>query len=113
MVNPDDVFGQKMLENLKERGCELKGIHECPNIQSQVTRMEMCLQSEGHTVVAECYPMNTVYDQKLDPSEKAKIVQLEMFDEFEEWVLLQSHYCLCLGKSFEGSVSEIAQSISI
>jgi len=62
MVNPGDVFGEKMLENLKERGCELKGIHECPDTQSQVTRMETCLKNEGHTVIAECYTMNTVYD---------------------------------------------------
>jgi hypothetical protein len=31
------------------------------------------------------------------------VERLEMFDEFEEWQLLQSHYCLVWGsKSAEG-----------
>jgi len=41
--------------------------------------------------------MDVVYKQKLVPdTEKARIEKLEIFDEFEEWNLLQSHYCLCL-----------------
>jgi len=41
--------------------------------------------------------MDVVYKQKLVPeAEKARIEKLEIFDEFEEWDLLQSHYCLCL-----------------
>lgn len=47
---------------------------------------------------AECYSMNVVYASKLDAGERARIEKLEIFDEFEEWELLQSHYCLCLGK---------------
>jgi hypothetical protein len=42
--------------------------------------------------------MNDVYYKKLNKDEKARIEKLEIFDEFEEWVLLQTHYCLCLGK---------------
>ena len=42
--------------------------------------------------------MSDVYLKKLDPAERSRIEQLEIFDEFEEWDLLQSHYCLCLGK---------------
>lgn len=36
MIGPDDNFGKKMLENLKERGCELKGIEGCPDVPSQI-----------------------------------------------------------------------------
>ena len=32
--------------------------------------------------------MNTVYDQLLDKNEKARIEKIEIFDEFEEWVML-------------------------
>ena len=39
MIGPDDSFGRKMLENLKDRGCELKGIEGCPDTESQVKRM--------------------------------------------------------------------------
>lgn len=34
MIGPDDTFGRKMVENLKERGCELKGIEGCPNVEA-------------------------------------------------------------------------------
>lgn len=41
--------------------------------------------------------MSTIYREGLNFSEKARIEKLEMFDEFEEWELLQGHYCICLG----------------
>ena len=47
---------------------------------------------------AECYNMSDVYTKKLDHKERLRIEKLEIFDEFEEWELLQKHYCLCLGK---------------
>jgi len=36
----------------------------------------------------EVHTMNTVYDQLLDKNEKARIEKIEIFDEFEEWVML-------------------------
>jgi len=47
---------------------------------------------------SECVDMNEVYNKKLDKTEKLRIEKLEIFDEFEEWEMLQRHYCLCLGK---------------
>lgn len=47
---------------------------------------------------AECYNMNVIYGVKLDSAERARIERIEIFDEFEEWEMLQSHYCMCLGK---------------
>ena len=41
--------------------------------------------------------MTQVYNKHLDATEKARIERLEMFDEFEEWVLLQDHYCIAYG----------------
>ena len=46
---------------------------------------------------AECFNMSVVYMSKLDKVERLRIEKIEIFDEFEEWELLQSHYCLCLG----------------
>ena len=41
--------------------------------------------------------MNRIYAEKLNESgEKTRIERLEMMDEFEEWDLLQSHYCITL-----------------
>lgn len=33
----------------------------------------------------------------LDPALLRRIERLEIFDEFEEWDLIQSHYCIALG----------------
>lgn len=103
MILPNDPFGQTMLNNLRDRGCDLLGIEGCPDANSQINRMNHCLNREGRTVQAECLAMDVIYREKLDPNEKARIEALEIFDEFEEWVLLQSHYCICFAKSFDGS----------
>lgn len=52
---------------------------------------------------AEAFNMNVVYNMKLDKPERLRIEKLEIFDEFEEWELLQNHYCLCLGKRIENA----------
>jgi tRNA wybutosine-synthesizing protein 4 len=60
----------------------------------------------GYTF-AEAYTMKKVYDEKLDEEEKRRIEKLEMFDEYEEWDLLQNHYCLVLGTKVEEESSEV------
>ena len=98
MINPQDKFGEMMLENLEARGCSLLGIHDCPTTQSQIDRMHKVLARDGFEVKAECLPMNIVYNEKLNSAgEKTRIEKLEMLDEIEEWDLLQSHYCMSLG----------------
>jgi tRNA wybutosine-synthesizing protein 4 len=42
--------------------------------------------------------MSEVYSKRLEQQERQRIEKLEIFDEFEEWQLLQNHYCLCLGR---------------
>ena len=50
-----------------------------------------------NTLHVESLSMSKVYQQKLNESgEKTRIERLEMFDEFEEWELLQGHYCITL-----------------
>ncbi len=41
--------------------------------------------------------MDTVYRKHLDPRDKARIERLEIFDEFEEWHMIQEHYCITIG----------------
>lgn len=45
--------------------------------------------------------MMDVYSTRLNADEKGRIEKLEWFDEFEEWELLQGHYCFCLGLNLE------------
>lgn len=88
-----------MLENLLERGCELYGIKDCPDEASQEAR----LREAGFETYQKSVSMDKVYQRHLDATERRRIECLEMFDEFEEWILLQSHYCLAwAGKSAKG-----------
>jgi tRNA wybutosine-synthesizing protein 4 len=41
--------------------------------------------------------MDTVYRSHLDPGDKARIERLEIFDEFEEWHMIQEHYAITIG----------------
>ena len=40
--------------------------------------------------------MNETY-ARLDPVERARVERIERFDEFEEWTLIMSHYCVSYG----------------
>jgi hypothetical protein len=65
--------------------------------------MKQALKIEDESskkVFVETITMNEVYQERLDPIEKQRIDRLEIFDEFEEWNLLQSHYCLCFAKRY-------------
>jgi len=44
--------------------------------------------------------MLKVHSGRLDEAERIRVEKLELFDEFEEWDLLQSHYCICIGAKF-------------
>jgi len=47
MINPFDMFGKKMVDNLRDRGCELLGIDQCPTMETQEQRMGACLGVAG------------------------------------------------------------------
>jgi len=49
----------------------------------------------GYSFV-EGLDMNNIYTQLLDTNENQRISRLEIFDEFEEWYLIQAHYCIIL-----------------
>lgn len=91
-ILPDDPFGRQMLQNLEYRGCPLKGIHATPDLQAQQRRFK-----EGGWDRGEALGMDTVYKECLDEEERRRIERLELFDEFEEWNLIQAHYCIALG----------------
>jgi len=41
--------------------------------------------------------MDTVYRDFLDVADRQRIERLEIFDEFEEWHMIQAHYCITYG----------------
>lgn len=85
----------------------MQGIHECPTEAAQIARMKAAAGMSA----AECYSMSVVYSRKMEQAERLRIEKIEIFDEFEEWDLLQSHYCLCLGKRIEKE--EVSKAVHI
>ncbi|KAF8820908.1 leucine carboxyl methyltransferase [Cardiosporidium cionae] len=99
-TNPTDPFGRTMVENLEARGCPLLGLHKYPTITSQIERYKQlgwknCIATD----------MNDMYDKFIDQTERQRIEKLEIFDELEEWRLIQAHYILIVacGNAAEGA----------
>ena len=67
MMQPFDAFGEVMVANLERRGCELKGLRSCPDIEAQITRMKEHLGSKSEV---ECHSMLDVYNLKLNQTER-------------------------------------------
>jgi O-methyltransferase involved in polyketide biosynthesis len=87
-ILPDDVFGETMIKNLKNRGLELPGLFVYPSLEAQETRYKNFGFQESKAM-----DLNTVWDN-ISADERERISKLEIFDEVEEWHLMQSHYCL-------------------
>jgi hypothetical protein len=90
-IHPHDAFGQTMQKNLLARGCPLLSLLQYPTINDQKNRFT----SLGWTHV-DVLDMLQVWDNILERVDNRRAEHLEMFDELEEWRLIQSHYCFVL-----------------
>ncbi|KAK9914942.1 hypothetical protein WJX75_002652 [Coccomyxa subellipsoidea] len=88
-IKPGDAFGRQMLTNLECRGCPLRGLQATPDLKAHQDRF----LSNGWQR-ADAKDMTTIYRAYLDPAEKRRAERLEIFDEFEEWHMIQDHYCI-------------------
>lgn len=88
-IKPNDPFGSMMLNNLEKRGCPLLSIKKYPDLQSQIQRF----QNLGWQFV-QAFDMKTIYNTILEKKKVLRVAKLEMLDEFEEWDLIQEHYCI-------------------
>jgi O-methyltransferase involved in polyketide biosynthesis len=96
-IRPRDPFGTTMVRNLQARGCALLSIDAFPEPADQVRRFR-----EAGFASATCWDMNQIYAHFLAPAEVARIERLELFDEFEEWFLMQAHYGLVVAALQKG-----------
>eukprot|EP00164_Ancoracysta_twista_P004415 GFYU01005960.1.p1 GENE.GFYU01005960.1~~GFYU01005960.1.p1 ORF type:complete len:381 (-),score=63.34 GFYU01005960.1:57-1157(-) len=87
-IHPFDYFGQQMIENLEKRGCILQGIQAYPDLPSQVQRYKDAgfTEVEGGDMIGVHYGFSQ--------EELSRVDRIEIFDEVEEWDLIQSHYFL-------------------
>eukprot|EP00050_Salpingoeca_kvevrii_P008590 m.303806 g.303806 ORF g.303806 m.303806 type:complete len:303 (+) comp16234_c0_seq1:22-930(+) len=88
MVNPHDAFGQVMLRNLQSRGCALLGLAACPTVDAQIQRYLAAGWQQ-----ASAADMGAVY-RSIPSEERQRIERIEFMDEFEEWDLINQHYCM-------------------
>jgi len=90
-IRPHDAFGAMMVRNIRERGCALRSVESYPEPADQVARYRRL--GFARAAVAD---MNAVTATLLRSSGGVAgwLQRLEPFDEFEEWTLIQGHYCV-------------------
>eukprot|EP00249_Psilotum_nudum_P016643 c25925_g1_i1 orf=83-1063(+) len=96
-IHPEDGFGQQMMKNLESRGCPLLGLHDTPTLEAKINRF-----TDLGWQYAVALDMDAIYNQHLDPHDQTRIERLELFDEFEEWHMMQEHYCIAYAINGEG-----------
>ncbi|EGG24460.1 leucine carboxyl methyltransferase [Cavenderia fasciculata] len=87
-IKPFDEFGSMMVKNINSKGCPLQSIYQFPDLIAQKNRY---LQLGWNR--SDALDMVDIYNYFIDKSKIKIIERLEIFDEFEEWYLIQGHYC--------------------
>jgi hypothetical protein len=88
-IRPHDAFGRMMAKNLAERGIGLKSYEAYPTLEAQTARF-LSMGFEACSAV----DMNAATAALVSAERLRAVSRVEMFDEFEEWTMMEGHYCL-------------------
>lgn len=91
MINPDDMFGQKMRSNLESMGFNVPGLLEYPDLHAQQQRFLNAGWPESTAMNMQDY-----YTNCISAEQKAQLQRIEMLDEVEEFNILMAHYSLTI-----------------
>ncbi|KAI9761876.1 MAG: hypothetical protein M4579_000817 [Chaenotheca gracillima] len=89
-INPNDPFGQVMVQNLAARGIVLQTLKRYASLSRQKERMRVMGFGSGQGSA----DVDFLYERWVDEQEKERVTRLEMLDEVEEWMMLAQHYCV-------------------
>ncbi|RXI06812.1 hypothetical protein DVH24_025948 [Malus domestica] len=84
-IHPDDAFGQQMIRNLEAVCSWAYMIH-----QHYKQRKNLFVDQGWQRAVA--WDMLKVYSDFVEAQERRRIERLELFDEFEEWHMMQASH---------------------
>ena len=84
-----DAFGAVMRNNLSQRSSPLYGIEEYNSVQDQQRRYERL----GYEV-SRVVNLHHLTDNITPRNEQDRVRAMEVFDEWEEWRVTCSHYCM-------------------
>lgn len=91
-IHPHTRFGEQMVKNLALRGADLKGIEATSTLEAHQARF-----TQNAWERAFAADLKDIYQHHIDPHDRVRIERIEMFDEFEEWHMIMSHYCIAVG----------------
>eukprot|EP00948_MAST-09A_sp_MAST-9A-sp1_P003100 g3100.t1 len=125
-LNCNDAFGKHMLTNLQRKGCALRTVEKYPTKESLRARYHSLGWDSNVDIktLNECYHFyvekrtgNKTVQKKADgvdadtysssTSLSQRIAKLEIFDEFEEWFLINHHYAITVATREVKDVSHI------
>lgn len=86
-MQPNDRFGQMMIENLSSIGVHLKGIRDLPTPADHEKRA-----LDVGFATAKCKSMKQLY-LTVPRDTMMWLNKLEMIDDWDEWNLVHEHYC--------------------
>ena len=110
-ICPQDAFGKFMIQHFKNIGSPINGIHYFRNTTEQKERY-----LKNSWTACKTFTLTDVF-RNLPREEIERLRKIEMFDEFEEFILKSSHYLvICATKgsleNFGKFIEEKQKSIS-